>query len=56
LNHYIRGIISGLGLVDIGLGVGAAARFGRLYEQWFEAVPTAAVLGAAGGVGRGRVA
>jgi hypothetical protein len=56
LNYAARGVISGLGLVDIGLGVGAAARFGRLYEQWFEAVPTAPVLGAASGVGRGRVA
>jgi hypothetical protein len=56
LNYSVRGVISGLGLVDIGLGVAAAVRFGRLYQQWFEAVPAAPVLGAAGGVGRGRVA
>jgi len=55
LNYYLRGAISGLGLVDIGLGLGAAVRFRRLYEQWFEPVPAAPVL-AAGSLGRGRTA
>ncbi len=55
LNHSVRGVISGLGLVDIGLGLGAAARFGRMYEQWFERVPAAPVL-APGSLGRGRIA
>jgi len=55
LNYSLRGALSGLGLVDIGLGLGAAARFGRLYEQWFERVPAAPVL-ASGSLGRGRTA
>jgi hypothetical protein len=56
MNHYLRGVVSGLGLVDIGLGLGTAARFGRVYQRWFEPVPTAPVLAATGGVGRGRIA
>ena len=55
LNYYLRGAVSGLGLVDIGLGLGAAARFERLYEQWFEQVPAAPVL-ASESLSRGRTA
>ncbi|MGH9778848.1 MAG: hypothetical protein ACRD5I_10605 [Candidatus Acidiferrales bacterium] len=55
MNYYLRGAISGLGLVDIGVGLGAAARFERLYEQWFERVPAAPVL-ASESLGRGRTA
>ena len=56
LNYYVRGVISGLGLVDIGLALGAAGRFSKLLEQWFERVPAAPVLGAPGSLGRGRTA
>ena len=55
LNYYLRGALSGLGLVDIGVGLGAAVRFERLYEQWFERVPAAPVLDS-GSLGRGRTA
>ncbi len=56
LNFFLRGAVSGLGLVDIGLALGAAARFRRLLEQWFEPAPEQPVLGAAESLGRGRTA
>jgi len=56
LNFFLRGAVSGLGLVDIGLALGAAARFPRLLEQWFEPAPEQPVLAPLSGVDRGRTA
>lgn len=39
LNYYLRGIISGVGLVDIGVGLWYAAHFHALLEKWPEAAP-----------------
>lgn len=36
LNYYLRGAISGLGLVDIGLGVWTAAHFHETVERFLE--------------------
>jgi len=56
LNFFLRGAISGLGLIDIGLAFGAALRFPDLLEQWFEKAPAGPVLTPLGGVDRGRTA
>ena len=40
LNHYLRGVISGLGLVDIGLGVWYAAHFPGTLERLLKALRT----------------
>lgn len=39
LNHYLRGAISGLGLVDIGLGVWYAGHFKEALRRLLEASP-----------------
>lgn len=44
LNYYLRGVISGLGLVDIGLGLSAAVRFRKVFEEWFEPAPATPVV------------
>ena len=56
LNDFLRGAVSGLGLIDIGLALGAALHFPELLEQWFEPAPAEPVLGAAESLGRGRIA
>ena len=56
LNFFLRGAISGLGLIDIGLALGAAARFPQLLEQWFEPAPAGPVLSAAESLDRGPAA
>lgn len=34
LNYYLRGLISGLGLIDLGLGLWYALQFRRLVASW----------------------
>jgi len=34
LNHYLRGLLSGLGLVDLGIGLWYVAHFGEIAERW----------------------
>lgn len=48
-NFYLRGAISGLGLVDLGLAFSYAARFGELLERWAQTpapAPAATVISA----------
>ena len=39
LNHYLRGTITGLGLVDLGLGAWYAAHFRELLARLLDAAP-----------------
>lgn len=39
LNYYLRGIISGVGLVDIGVGLWYAAHFYEIVERWLKDAP-----------------
>jgi hypothetical protein len=43
LNYSVRGLISGLGLVDLGIGLWYVARFREVVQRWQgeEAEPTA---------------
>ncbi|HXE74420.1 MAG TPA: hypothetical protein VNN18_02125 [Candidatus Xenobia bacterium] len=56
LNDFVRGGVSGLGLIDIGLALSAALRFTDVLEEWFEPAPAEPVLAPPSGVGRGRTA
>ncbi len=42
LNDYLRGAISGLGLVDVGVGLWYATHFGETVERLLEATPATA--------------
>jgi hypothetical protein len=48
-NYYLRGMISGLGLVDIGITLAAAARFQEIVERWKSpaSTPSAATISGA---------
>lgn len=48
LNHYLRGGISGLGLVDIGLALWYAAHFRQVVARWLASAENPAPASARG--------
>lgn len=42
LNHSVRGLISGLGLVDLGIGLWYVAHFREVLQRWQAEEPEAA--------------
>lgn len=46
LNHYLRGALSGLGLVDIGLGAWYVAHFREVLDVLLAASPSGPAAGA----------
>lgn len=56
LDHRLRGAISGLGLVDLGLALWYATHYKAVLARWLEAAPPALPVRSAESVTRGQTA